>query len=106
MESCSLKNSFSFFEIRLKGILPLDARRYARDRFSSMVIWGAVPFKGSWKRRPMIRLLWYSGAKVMSFPFKVMEPESVIKLPAMAANMVDFPAPLEPMTVAKSPGSR
>ena len=54
----------------------------------------------------MTRLLWYSGAKVMSFPFKVMEPESVIKLPAMAANMVDLPAPLEPMTVAKSPGSR
>ena len=32
------------------------ARLYARARFSSMVICGAVPLSGSWKRRPICRL--------------------------------------------------
>ena len=39
-----------------------------RARFSSMVIWGAVPFMGSWNSRPSSRLRRYSGLKVMSSP--------------------------------------
>ena len=48
----------------------------------------------------------YSGWKVMSRPSSRMEPASVKKLPEMALNRVDLPAPLEPMMVTKSPGSR
>ena len=42
----------------------------------------------------------------MSRPASRMEPESVRKLPEIALNSVDLPAPLEPMMVTKSPRSR
>ena len=51
-------------------------RDRARARFSSMVMWGAVPRMGSWNRRPSTRLRRYSGWKVMSSPARVMEPSS------------------------------
>src|SRR5699024_10063444 len=46
-----------------------------------------------------------SGWKVMSCPSSTMEPSSGTKLPAMALNSVDLPAPLEPTMVTKSPCS-
>src|SRR5699024_3595576 len=47
-----------------------------------------------------------SFSKVMSRPSSSMRPVSVKKLPAMALNRVDLPAPLEPTMAAKSPASR
>ena len=47
-----------------------------------------------------------SGSSVMSLPSSTMVPVSGRKLPAMALNSVDLPAPLEPTMVAKSPASR
>ena len=48
----------------------------ARARFSSMVMWEAVPFSGSWNSRPMRRLRLCSGRKVMSVPPREMLPSS------------------------------
>ena len=72
----SRNRALSLLEIRAKGALPLVERRYASARFSSIVMPGAVPFKGSWNRRPIMRLRWYSGRKVRFVPSSRSEPSS------------------------------
>ena len=79
---------------------PLPA---ASARFSSIVISGALPRIGSWNSRPIFRARRYSGSSVMSSPSSTSSPLSVMKLPAIAPNSVDFPAPFAPMIVIKSP---
>src|SRR5690625_716619 len=74
-------------------------------RFSSIVMSGAVPASGSWNTRPMWAARRKSGSRVTSSPSTVTVPVSGGSLPAMTLSIVDFPAPLEPMTVANSPGS-
>ena len=45
---CSRNSSLSFLFTRLKNeLFDFSVRRYARARFSSMVMWGAVPRMGS-----------------------------------------------------------
>ena len=92
--------------MREKGEVCPEARRKARARFSSMVMLGAVPLRGSWNRWPITLLRLNSGVKVMSSPPRTMQPSSAMKPPVMALNRVDLPAPLEPTMVAKSPFSR
>ena len=45
----------------------------------------------------------YSGRSVTSCPSSRISPPSVRKLPLMAPNSVDFPAPFAPIIVMKSP---
>ncbi len=80
-------------------------RRAARARFSSICMVAAVPIMGSWNTRPMYWARLNSARPVTSTPPMVMVPESTGNTPAMALSMVDFPAPLPPMTVTKSPSS-
>ena len=58
---------------------------------------------GSWKSTPMLLALTCMESRVTSLPSNTMLPESVIKEPRIALNKVDFPAPLAPMMVIKSP---
>ena len=80
-------------------------RPAASARFSSTVIPGALPRMGSWNSRPMTRARLCSGVRVMSFPSRRILPVSTMKLPAMALKRVDFPAPLAPIMVMKSPSA-
>ena len=75
----------------------------ARARFSSIVIPGALPRMGSWNNLPIVFALLCSGITVISVPSRIIEPLSVIKLPLMALNSVDFPAPFAPIIDMKSP---
>ena len=100
LDSCSW-NFFLSFLVIWESQPPEPA---ASARFSSMVMPGALPLMGSWYSRPIIRALTCCGTKVISLPSNSILPPSVRKSPQIALNSVDFPAPLEPMIVAKSPG--
>ena len=77
----------------------------ASARFSSTVIPGALPRIGSWNSLPICFARVCSGIREISCPSSARVPQSVIKLPAMALNSVDFPAPFAPIIVIKSPFS-
>src|SRR5690625_1017546 len=74
-------------------------------RFSSIVMSGAVPASGSRNTRPMWAARRKSGSRVTSAPSTVTVPASGGSFPAMTLSIVDFPAPLDPMTVVNSPGA-
>src|SRR5699024_10651040 len=105
LASCSRKNA------RRLELSPNDSprplpRKYARERFSSIVRFGAVPAIGSWKTRPTTFARLCSGWRETFLPSMEMVPESTINRPEIELSNVDFPAPLEPITVTKSPGFR
>ena len=79
---------------------------------SSSDILPAVPKSGFWKIRPMEAARLCSASFVMSLsvvlPFESgierrIFPFDGDKVPAIILYRVDFPAPLEPITVIKSP---
>ena len=100
----STYSSLSFFVIPHLRVR-VCPRRFATARFSSISISAAVPFMGSWNTRPRYFALLCSGSFVISSPSMITEPLSTGQTPAMAFSMVDFPAPLPPMIVTKSPSS-
>ena len=72
-------------------------------RFSSIVMDGAVPARGSWNTRPIERLRTCSGCFVTSRPSSSILPAVGGNVPATALSSVDLPDPLEPMTVMNCP---
>src|SRR5699024_11538367 len=60
----------------------------------------------SWKTRPTTFARLCSGWRETFLPSMEMVPESTINRPEIELSNVDFPAPLEPITVTKSPGFR
>ena len=75
----------------------------ANNRFSATVIRGAVPILGSWKTRAMVSVRETAVVWVISCPLCNKVPDATGRLPAIVLNKVDFPAPLVPSTVMKSP---
>ena len=75
----------------------------ASERFSAIVIVGAVPLNGFWKTRPIRDARLCSGHLVMSCPLRLIFPLSVMNEPATEFNNVDLPEPLVPMMMRKSP---
>ncbi len=71
--------------------------------FSSICMSPAVPVIGSWNTRPRYFARLCSGSVVTSMPSILMEPVSTGHTPETAFMIVDFPAPLPPITVQKSP---
>ncbi len=78
-------------------------RRREMARFSSIVIDGAVPARGSWKTRPIMRLRTCSACLVTSLPPSTILPPLTGKAPATPFSSVDLPDPLEPMMLTNCP---
>ena len=68
-----------------------------------MLMPGALPRMGSWNSRPMTLARLCSAIMVTSAPSSMIRPVSTKKLPQMALNSVDLPAPFAPMMEMKSP---
>ena len=83
---------------------PLRRERMSdRARFSSMVMSGAVPARGSWKTRPIERLRTYSLCLVTFLSPSVIRPPVTANVPATALSRVDLPEPFEPMMLTNCP---
>ena len=83
---------------------PLRRERISeRARFSSIVMSGAVPARGSWNTRPMERLRTYSRCLVTSRSPSVILPSVSANVPATALSSVDLPEPFEPMMLTNWP---
>src|SRR5262249_40926771 len=74
-------------------------------RFSAMVMTAQMLSCGSWAMRPMAAARRQTGSGVMSPPSSSTLPLSGTTRPVMTRSNVDLPAPLEPITVMKSPSS-
>ena len=102
-ESCVRMTSRRRFVTPRRRPLRLE-RSSEMARFSSMVIEGAVPARGSWKTRPIMRLRTCSACFVTSRPPITILPALKWKVPATPFRSVDLPDPLEPMMVTNWPG--
>ena len=78
-------------------------RLAASARFSSTVSVSQVPARGSWNTRATSSARRQAGKRVTSRLPMMTRPASTGSSPAITFRSVDFPAPLEPITVTNSP---